>query len=82
MPLLIAKDEPHSPEVSALEDGVNSVFFPSDDVTSLAHQLIELSHQREYLEKLSKRAIETVERRYSVQGMVDGFQSAIKYVSR
>ena len=80
LPVLVAKDEPHSPEISALADGVNSVFFKSDDPNELARVLVELSGCPQYLAKLSSEAIQTVQDKYSVQAMTHTFEEVVTRV--
>ena len=77
LPMLVARDEPHSPEISALEDGVNSVYFDSDEPDELARVLVELSGRPQYMEKLSFAAIKTVQDRYSVQAMTRTFEEIV-----
>lgn len=47
VPMLIARDEFHSPEIEACQEGVNSEFFESDDIVRLAERLGEMHMSRQ-----------------------------------
>ncbi len=79
LPMLVARDEPHSPELVALEEGVNCLFFPSDDAQSLAEQLIQLSQNPGEIERLTDAAWQTVHGRFTISTMVTAFEQAVCY---
>jgi glycosyltransferase involved in cell wall biosynthesis len=82
VPMIVAQGEPHSPEVTALEDGVNAVFFPSDDVEELAQRLILLAKDQEQWQHMCQAAQRTVKQRFSLLAMVQAFEEAVQYVQR
>ena len=82
LPMLVARDDPHSPEVSALEDNVNAVFFKSDDPIELARLLVDLSQCPQHLAKLSLAAFKSVQERYSVEAMTRTFEEVVTRVLR
>src|ERR1019366_2566983 len=43
VPMLIARDESHAPEIEAAEEGVNAVLFPSDDPDALADAMVAVA---------------------------------------
>ena len=47
IPMLIARDEPHSPEIEALVEGENGSLFTSDSPDSLAESLVATAAERE-----------------------------------
>lgn len=78
VPMLIARDEPHSPEIEALAEGENGSLFASDSPDSLAVALVEMVAKREHW--LSRRGAiaEQVRSTYTVEHMVAAFASAIR----
>ena len=70
VPMIVADDEPHSPEIEAAVEGRNAVFFPSDDRDALTQALGALARdRRQWAERrgeISRRAAAA----YSVESMV------------
>lgn len=79
LPMLVAEDEPHSPEIAAIEPGVNAAFFPSDDAAGLAEGLTGLAADPARWEAMSLEARRTVQRRFSIDAMSQAFEDAIRY---
>jgi glycosyltransferase involved in cell wall biosynthesis len=78
VPMIIARDEPHAPEIEAARPGFNSTFVASDDVDALSSTLVELQADRgAWLSRASAISADCAER-YSVERMVDGFVAAIE----
>ena len=75
--MLIAQDEPHSPEIEACIEGETARFFPSDDADALAALLeqcvADLSSFDEAREEVSAFARE----KYTFESMCDAFLEAI-----
>ncbi len=78
VPMLIARREPHGPEIEAALEGDNAIFFPSDSPRELASTLIDVAREREHW--LARRTfIAThVRTHYTIDGMVDSFLSALR----
>lgn len=72
IPMIIARDEPHAPEVEAAVVGENAVFVPSDSVAALSSALREAwlhrDHWREHRIDIAARCRTT----YSVEVMARG----------
>jgi glycosyltransferase involved in cell wall biosynthesis len=77
VPMLIARDENHSPEIEAASEGENSEFFESDDSASLAHGLLEFYRDRQKWHARGPEIAEACAREYSVEAMADGIVAAI-----
>ena len=77
VPMLVARDEAHSPEIAALADGQNGLLFASDDVLSLAEALVTLATSPDRLQQMSASALHTISARYSLASMVATFESAL-----
>lgn len=82
VPMLIAREEPHSPEIEALEDGRNGLFFPSNDPSILAACFREIINDRPRLQWMGQEARATVTQEYSVSSMVCAFEQAVEWVTQ
>jgi glycosyltransferase involved in cell wall biosynthesis len=80
VPLIIARNEAHGPEVGAIVEGEHGLFFDSDDVAGLSAQLLSLSRDSERWTQMTLAARGTVQERFSLHGMVNNFEQAIRYV--
>ena len=82
IPMLIARDEPHSPEIEALVEGENGELFESDSADALATAIIQMAAERELW--LSRRAMiaELVRTTYTVEHMVATFAEAVRRSTR
>jgi glycosyltransferase involved in cell wall biosynthesis len=79
VPMLVARDEPHRPEVNALEENVNSIFFNSDDIEDLARHLLWLDSSAERHAQMSDAGFNKIHKQFSLQAMVDAFERAVSY---
>jgi glycosyltransferase involved in cell wall biosynthesis len=80
VPLLVARDDPHSPEVVCVKEGYNTRFFPSNDPQALADQLIYCFQNPAEMARLARGAQETVRHKFSIAGMVKAFEDAVEFV--
>lgn len=71
VPMIIARDEPHAPEIEAVEPGLNAVVVSSDAADVWAAVLMEIASARE--EWVARRAAIAADcrERYSVELMVE-----------
>lgn len=80
VPLVLADNEPHAPEVEACRAGENTVYFTANDADSLAVVLEKMWQERSgWLARRAELAKWTAEN-YSVEAMVEGFVEAIEAV--
>lgn len=78
IPMLIARDEPHSPEIEALVEGKNGSLFASDSPESLAELLVGIADERQsWLDRRTAIA-EMVRSTYTVEHMVAAFAGALR----
>jgi len=82
IPMVVAQDELHSPEIAALKGGVNTLFFPSDDTAALAQRLLHLANDQERWRHMAQAARRTVHERFSLSAMVGVFEQAVQHVLR
>ncbi|MFE4727232.1 glycosyltransferase [Microbacterium sp. NPDC056736] len=75
VPVLVADDEPHAPEIELFHPGENGEFFRARDADSLAQRLVDafLGSAWDHEE-----IVATVGRRYSSTAMAEGFENALR----
>jgi glycosyltransferase involved in cell wall biosynthesis len=76
VPMIIARDEPHAPEIEAAVDGSNSVFVPSDAPEALADAILEITDQSaDWLSRRDSIVLDCAAR-YTVEKMAEGIITA------
>lgn len=80
IPMLIAKDEFHSPEIEACRDGFNARFFESDSADSLARALSDFRADRSEFQLKREEISSWTKSNYSFETMRDTFVSAVEEV--
>ncbi len=73
VPMIIARDEPHSAEIEAAIEGVNCVFFSGDDVDDLALIMERFVRERDFWGSKGPAIVQLCRDRYSVEAMAKGF---------
>lgn len=81
VPMLIAKDEFHSPEIEACQKGFNARFFASDDPIEVAKGLSEFFGEKEKWLEARAKISEWTRGHYSFDVMRDAFVQAVTEVS-
>jgi glycosyltransferase involved in cell wall biosynthesis len=77
VPAIIARDDPHSPEIEAAVEGFNTVFASSDSATDFGRALLEVANARnEWIARGEEIAADCADS-YSLETMVDGLMAAI-----
>ena len=74
VPMLVARDEPHSPEIEACVDGETALFFNSDDPNDLCKALTKAFVFRMDGEKISS----FIRQKYTFESMANAFQMAFE----
>ena len=78
VPVLIARDEPHSPEVEAAESGWNALFFASDSPDALCASLLDVFAARDHWVARAPAIAEACVTRYSLESMVEALARALE----
>lgn len=73
VPVIVAREEPHSPEVEVCREGFNSRFFTSDDTLELANMLVRFYQEREFWHSQRQQIAEDTKVRYSFEKMSKTF---------
>jgi len=76
VPMLIARDENHSPEIEAAREGGNSAFFDSGEASALSEGLLEFWRSRNDWHAKGAQIAADCAREYSVEAMADGIVAA------
>ena len=76
VPMLISKDENHSPEIEAATSE-NSVFFTTDDSDDLADKILDFYQQKEHWLGQRSSICEACKERYSIEAMSQTFLDLI-----
>jgi glycosyltransferase involved in cell wall biosynthesis len=77
VPMLVARDEPHSPEIEAVEPGFNGEFFEAGSATSLAQGLLRMAQNAEELTRRRTEISRVCAERYSVETMAAGLLAGV-----
>lgn len=77
VPVIVARDEPHAPEVEAVREGFNAVFTPSNDAPALARLMVDMAERREFWLERRHEIANDCAARYSVEAMAAGFEAAV-----
>lgn len=73
------KQELMGPEVEALKDGENGLFFRHGDADSLAQALDRVLSDPQLARKMSDGARATIDNQFNINTMVTGIEDAIRY---
>lgn len=79
VPMLVARDEPHRPEVNVLEENTNARFFNSDDAGDLAAHLLSLGADSSQHSRMSHAGFDKIHSEFGVKPMVNAFERAVAY---
>ena len=82
VPMIVARDEPHGPEIEAARDGKNCVFVASDSPAALAEAMVRMAaHREEWLARRPEISAACASR-YSAEAMAERMLEAIRAASR
>ena len=78
VPMIISKDENHSPEIEASQNEINSLFFETDNEISLAETIIKVyNHKPEWIAKREEICL-FCRNTYSTEAMGQTFLNILK----
>ena len=77
VPMIVSRTERHSPELEACREGFNTVFFQTDSPESLASELVAVYADAASWSQRRPLIAEDTALRYTYDGMIAAFQSAI-----
>ena len=82
VPMLAADDEPHSPEIVAVHDQENSLFFKADNAEDLANQLVYMRQNPDKMTGFSNNAKDYIADNFSAEQMAQHMYDAVDYAVR
>jgi glycosyltransferase involved in cell wall biosynthesis len=78
VPMIISKNENHSPEIEASQDGINSLFFDTDNESSLSETIVEVyNHKSKWIAKREEICL-FCKNTYSTEAMGQTFLNILK----
>lgn len=77
VPMIIARDEPHSPEIECLVEDFNGTFFESDSPKDLCAEMDRWYAKRTDRYVVGEQIVSQCRSKYSVDHMVNGFLRAV-----
>jgi glycosyltransferase involved in cell wall biosynthesis len=82
LPVVTGDDlENHGPEISSLVPEGNGLLFRDGNVDHMAEQLLRILGDDELYQRMSINARRTIEQKFNLRNMIDGFESAIRYAA-
>jgi len=78
VPMIVSKDEPHAPEVEAIQEGQNAEFFATDDMKDLAETILGFVKQRGSWADRGPSIAAECKRKYSAEVMAHGLVEALE----
>ena len=78
VPILVAKDEPHAPEVEACDEGKTALFFESDDPSSMAASMLSVLESRSRWSEERPAISQFVRENYTIEHMARVLASALE----
>ncbi len=81
VPMIVSRDEPHSPEIEACLEGETCVFFETNSTESLSDAIVACFAQRAAWDSRRPRIASFIRQRYTLEGMVRAFEAAVAAVA-
>lgn len=78
VPMIIARDENHSPELEAAKEGFNALFFKSNSTNDLTEKLLELFSDKEAWIKRRQDIVKDCQDRYAIESMTKAFINLVR----
>lgn len=78
VPMLISKDEPHSPEIEAAKENINSKFFKTDSFDDLSKNILNFYNARNYWSQRRIEIIKDCAQNYSTEMMANRVLSSFE----
>lgn len=81
VPALIARDEPHSPEIEAARDGWSSYYFASDDPTDLGSKMLNAWQEWRGIEGKRRELAAWTAENYSFEKMAERISATVHSIA-
>jgi glycosyltransferase involved in cell wall biosynthesis len=80
VPIIISRNEPHAPEIEAAKEGLNCLFFETNNINDLSQKIIDLTKGTYRFKWSQKMIFEDCKENYSTEKMIKGFTEATQYL--
>jgi glycosyltransferase involved in cell wall biosynthesis len=77
--MIISREEPHAPELEAVAEGENALFFDTDHPASLAAVMADMVERKAEWAGRGESLVEFCRARYSTEAMAAGILEAIEH---
>lgn len=78
VPMIVSRDEKHSPEIEAVKEHKNSIFFNTNSIDSLSNEIFNFYRSKDYWINKRGQICEFCKQNYSVEKMAEVFISYMK----
>jgi len=78
IPILVSANENHSPEIEAVIDGENAVFFETDQIDDFLKKLSEIYKKQDFWIEKRKDIVDFCKKNYSTENMVKPFKHLLE----
>jgi 1,2-diacylglycerol 3-alpha-glucosyltransferase len=80
VPMLVSRNEPHSPEIEACLEGETADFFETNNADALAEKLFEFLRPDSHWFQRRASIADFIARNYTFEGMVEAFATAVQQI--
>lgn len=78
VPMLVSRDENHSPEIEAVKDQINALYFDTDDEVSFRESVLKALKEKEHWVNKRQEIQAFCREKYSVEAMAQVFTNLVK----
>ena len=78
VPMLVSKNEKHSPEIEAVNEGINALYFETDNLEDCSDKIVSLYKDKEKWIGLRKNILKECQENYSTEKMSQTFINLVK----
>ena len=78
VPVLVSNNEKHSPEIEAVEEGLNAVFFDTDDSRDLSSKIVDIFENKALWIRKREEISDRCRSSYSLESMAQPFLNLIR----
>jgi glycosyltransferase involved in cell wall biosynthesis len=78
VPMLVSRNENHSPEIESIKEGANALFFETNSEKNLSDKLLEMFNNQYYWIKQRELICEDCKGKYSIESMAEPFINLLK----
>jgi len=77
VPMIVSKQENHSPEIEAVIEGFNAEYFNTDNIESMSNRILEFYENKNYWLNKREDILSFCKKNYSIEVMAESFSKLI-----